>query len=223
MTRTSGEEYGIGMKYFLFDEWGIQEEELYDRLVLPGREIICDFGAGVQGIAYMAEDGSFVKVTDDVSEVAFAMLLRDAPLSEFPRIDDVFFFEMGDKRLFAIYRESVDDYLDPFDDEDIEEPVVKAMLGAGRSNPPDYADLERLETISPRHHREIVDLLASLKAVRAENGYGVSDLHADNIGRTDDGRVVVRDFGHNSLSRDKIEELVSSVRELPILSHLTNI
>lgn len=215
MSSTSNK--GIDLKHFLFEDWGILESELYDCLVLPGREIICDFGAGAQGVAFMAEDGSFVKVTDDVSEAAFASFLRDEPRPEFPRIDDIYSFELGYTRLFAIYREAVNDFLDPFDERDLDTPVIEAMFGAGHSDPPDNTALERLREISPRHYEEIARLLSSVRHMKMRDGFSVSDLHADNIGRTSDGRVVVRDFGDNSLAMDEIVRLVSHIPELPTM------
>ncbi|NTF23562.1 hypothetical protein G6L37_34895 [Agrobacterium rubi] len=205
------------MKSFLFEEWGIEESDLFECLTLPGREIICDFGSGAQGIVFMAEDGSFVKVTDDLSEVALAVLLRDKPVAQFPRVDDVFTFALGQTRLFAIFRESVDDFLSPFSEQHLEGPVIAAMLGAGRTTPPDYTALGRLSAISPSHHREICDLLVSLARVTASTGLEVSDLHAGNIGRTDDGRVVVRDFGYNNLSPEQIDRLIADIPVLPTM------
>jgi hypothetical protein len=210
----------VGSLHFLYDEWGISESDLFDLLALPGREIICEFGGGAQGVVFMAEDGSFVKVTSDLSEVAFAMFLRDRQMQEFPRVHDVYSFEAGPTKLYAIYRESVDDFLDPFDEQHLEDPVIEAMLGAGRSNPPDFTALNRLERISPRHHAEISSLLDSLATMAERLGFGVWDLHADNIGRTDDGRVVVRDFGFNSLDSKQIEQLMADVPELPMKAAL---
>jgi hypothetical protein len=199
---------------FLIDSWGILESEIYDRLDLPGREIICEFGAGAQGIVFMTEDGGFVKVTESEREAAFAATIRDWNLPEFPSIHDVYAFTLGTQQLFAIYRESVDDYLGPFPDETLEDLVHEAMEDA-RIKPPSFEALDRLRRLAPHHHAEITDLLTGLDRLADRTGLRVYDLHSENIGRTDDGRVVVRDFGMNALTFAQINDAVRSIQELP--------
>ncbi len=198
----------------LLDSWGILESELYDHLDLPGRGIICEFGAGAQGIAFMAEDGSFVKVTESRTEAAFATFVRDWSLPDFPVIHDIYAFELGTTQLFAIYRESVDDYLGPFPDETLDDLAHEAMEGM-RTDPPSFEEMERLRELAPRHHAELAALLASLDDLADRTGMRVHDLHSENIGQTDDGRVVVRDFGMNSLTPAQIEDAISSIPDLP--------
>lgn len=199
---------------FLLENWGILESEIYDRLDLPGRQIICEFGAGAQGIAFMTEDGGFVKVTDSEREAAFAATIRGWNLPEFPIIHDVYAFELGTQPLFAIYRESVDDYLGAFPDEELDDLIHEAMEDA-RMEPPSFDAMERLRAIAPHHHAEITDLLAALDRFAARTDLRVHDLHSENIGQTDDGRVVVRDFGMNSMTFAEIKEAISNLQELP--------
>jgi hypothetical protein len=199
---------------FLLEDWGISEAEIYDRLDLPGRSPICDFGAGVQGIVYMTEDGSFVKVTDDAVEVAFAAQLRQTNLPQFPAIHDVFSVQIGAKQLYAIYRESVDDFLDFDENPVIEKLFIEAMLEV-RENSECHQARDRFKTIVPHYSAEIEGLLASLEKLENETGIRISDLHSGNIGRTDDGRVVVRDFGHNNMPQDEVVEVLQNLGELP--------
>jgi hypothetical protein len=199
---------------FLLDSWGILESEIYGRLDLPGREIICEFGAGAQGIVFMTEDGGFVKVTESEREAAFAATIRDWNLPEFPSIHDVYAFTLGTQQLFAIYRESVDDYLGPFPDEALDDLVHEAMEDA-RMEPPSFEALDRLRRLAPHHHAEITDLLTALDRLADRTGLRVYDLHSENIGQTDDGRVVVRDFGMNALTFAQIDDAVRSIQELP--------
>lgn len=199
---------------FLLDSWGILESELYDHLDLPGRGIICEFSAGAQGIVFMTEDGGFVKVTESRAEAAFATLVRDWALPEFPMIHDIYAFELGTTPLFAIYRESVDDYLGPFPDETIDDLVHDALEGL-RTVPPSFEEMERLRELAPHHHAELTSLLAALDDLADRTGMRVHDLHSENIGQASDGRVVVRDFGMNSLTPAQIEDAISSIPEFP--------
>lgn len=189
------EEIGASMLEFLLDDWGVVERELYDRLDLPGRGLIVSFGAG--------------------AEAAFAFYIRDEGMPEFPVIHDVRAFELGTNKLFAIYRESVDDILGAFPDEELDDLVCEALEGAARRIPPDFQAMDMLREVAPELHREIDTLLASLADVRVQTDFGVVDLHADNIGRADDGRLVVRDFGMNTLSSEMIARAVRHIRELP--------
>jgi hypothetical protein len=200
---------------FLLDDWRVLESELYDRLDLPGRGLIASFGAGAQGIAYMTEDGGFVKITEAAAEAAFAFYIRNESMPEFPVIHDVRTFEIGPTRLFAIYREGVEDMLGAFPDEELDDLVWQAMEGAARRVPADFRAMDMLRDVAPELHREIDALLASLADLRVQTDFGVVDLHADNIGRTDDGRLVVRDFGMNTLSPELIARAVRRIRELP--------
>jgi hypothetical protein len=205
------------LKTFLLDTWEILESELYDRLAFPGREIICDFGAGAQGIAFMAEDGSFVKVTESASEAAFAALLKDRPLQDFPDIQEVYSFRLGNTSLFAIYRESVDDYLEPSEATTLETAVQEVLEGVLEANQPSPESLARLFELSPRHHGEITGFLASLDELYEKTGLAVFDLHLENIGRTGDGRIVVRDFGMNTLTPRETMVFVRNIQALPEL------
>lgn len=129
--------------------------------------------------------------------------------------DDEIRREIGASMLFAIYRESVDDILGAFPDEELDDFVCEALEGAARRIPPDFQAMDMLREVAPELHREIDTLLASLADVRVQTDFGVVDLHADNIGRTDDGRLVVRDFGMNTLSSEKIARAVRHIRDLP--------
>jgi hypothetical protein len=211
---TTGRERHSSLFNFLLDSWGILERDLYARLDLPGREIICDFGAGVQGIVFMTEDGGFVKVTDSVREAAFARTICDWNLPEFPIIHDVFAFQLGTKPLYAIYRESVDDYLGPFPDEALAELVYEALDDA-RMEPPSFEGLDRLRELAPHHHAEIMELLEGLASLASVMGLQVYDLHSENIGQTHDGRIVVRDFGMNSMTVAEMNDALKEIPELP--------
>jgi predicted unusual protein kinase regulating ubiquinone biosynthesis (AarF/ABC1/UbiB family) len=72
-----------------------------------------------------------------------------------------------------------------------------------------------LRDVAPDLHREITTLLESLADLLVQTDFGVTDLHADNIGRADDGRLVVRDFGMNTLSVEMIARAVRQIQELP--------
>lgn len=208
-------EIGASMLDFLLDDWGVLESELYGRLDLPGRGLIASFGAGAQGVVYMTEDGGFVKITEAPAEAAFAFYIRDEALPEFPAIHGVRSFELGTTKLFAIYREGVDDILWPFPDEEVDDLVWEAMEGAARRVPPDFQAMNLLRDVAPDLHREITTLLESLADLLVQTDFGVTDLHADNIGRADDGRLVVRDFGMNTLSVEMIARAVRQIQELP--------
>jgi hypothetical protein len=208
-------EIDASMLGFLLDDWGVLESELYDRLDLPGCGLITSFGAGAQGIVYMTEDGGFVKITEAPAEAAFAFYIRDEAMPDFPAIRDVRTFELGTTRLFAIYRESVDDMLGPFPDEELSDLVREAMEGAARTTPPDYRAMDTLRDVAPGLHREITTLLDSLAGLLVQTDFGVTDLHSDNIGRTDDGCLVVRDFGMNTLSTEMIARAIHQIGNLP--------
>jgi hypothetical protein len=100
-------------------------------------------------------------------------------------------------------------------DEELDDLVCEALEGAARRIPSDFQAMDMLREVAPGLHREIDTLLASLADVPVQTDFGVVDLHADNIGRADVGRLVVRDFGMNTLSSEMIARAVRHIRELP--------
>lgn len=207
-------------KEMLLEDWGCSEDELFERVSLPGKEPICCFGAGAQGIVFMLEDGRFLKVTEDRQEAAFAILLEDRMESLFPHIDSVCRLQFGGKELYAIYREGVDDLFSQDEPSWLTEAITKAWNAAAYDRPRRPDALKSLAGVDPKRASLLQSLIDDL-AGRAELGdIGVFDLHVDNIGVAEDGRYVVRDFGFNSLSDERIEDLLTGAPDLQASSLL---
>lgn len=201
------------------DYWNsssIDEEELFRRLDIGGRALVCDFGRGRQGVVYMTEDGNFVKITRSRREAALAASILAKPRPGFPRIDGVGRFEIGDTPLFAIYREGVDDVCEG------DEPFLSNVVNCAWTDlslvwPPKHHSphVRGLQELSPDIFGGFYDLLGHLQDLADSEGLVIRDVHIDNIGMTESGEIVVRDLGFHNLSQDEVEGLVSAIEHLP--------
>lgn len=201
-------------KEILLEDWGCSEDELMEMLSRPGAEPICCFGAGAQGIVFMLEDARFLKVTEDRKEAAFAALLLERPDDVFPRIDDVRRLIVGDREIFLVYRESVDDVFEPDEPASSQRAVTRAWNAAAYDEPPRPDALDLLSSADPVRHGLLSSLLLSLRDRIGRGLPEVSDLHVGNLGIGEDGRYVVRDFGFNTLSYEEVDDMLEGIAEL---------
>lgn len=149
-----------------------------------GVEVLADLGAGADGVVYMLEDGGCLKLTVSASEAIVA-------------VDGV-----EDARLFAVIREGVEcPFPDPDDRELADERVLKSCLryvdhawelGLDRPENRYLYAVARAEWGD--RALDLGQVVDGLRTLRDELGVSVHDLHYDNFGVTDSGRLCIRDF-----------------------------
>lgn len=204
------------------DTWDrncFDEDALFARMDVLGKGLCCDFGAGRQGVVYLTDDDSFVKVTRSSREAALARYLVDNPKAEFPAIQSVYQFEFEGSRLFAIYREDVEDVFGCDDDDSLMiETFTRSWTNLVLLWPPQH-DAEAVRLLADRYpdlYGELYEFLGKMQDLKDFENLSVFDFHSDNIGRTKEGLVVVRDFGHHNLDDAIVDEMLGKIEELPL-------
>lgn len=197
----------------------IDEDSLFERLDVMGKGLVCLFGSGTQGAVYMTEDGGFAKITMSLAEVALAKLIKDYPVANMPIIEDVLSFEFDGRTMYVIYREGLDDLIEVTapDDKYLARIATGAWTDLHMILPPktDSYHVLALAQDDPKLHRELVAFANRLNEMPKEEGINVLDLAFDNLGRSANGSICIRDFGHNMLSKEEVVHWVSKIEPLP--------
>lgn len=174
-----------------------------------GVEVVADLGAGADGVVYMLEDGGCLKLTVSASEAIVAALAIERAARGEPGLPAVPAFRavaavdgVEDARLFAVIREGVEcPFPDPDDRELAEERVLKSCLryvdhawelGLDRPENRYLYAVARAEWGD--RALDLGQVVDGLRTLRDELGVSVHDLHYDNFGVTDSGRLCIRDF-----------------------------
>lgn len=167
-----------------------------------GLEILAPIGSGIQGTCYLLDHQKVFKITDCEEEAVLASYLVDNPHDLFPQIMSVHRMEDDWGPFYAIIREEVGDVFDEMNDEAGNlEHICRQVW--------DYLDgswdlsgdaLYILATRKcPRDIEKLAAVYSDLKAYTNDTGINVTDLVFSNIGRAEDDRFVIRDFGRNTV------------------------
>ncbi|WP_315921331.1 hypothetical protein [Mesorhizobium sp. SP-1A] len=184
-----------------------------------GLQILAEMGAGIQGRCYLLDDQKVFKITDCEEEAVFASHLVDNPHVLFPQVASVHRMEDEFGAFFAIIREEVGDLFNEMNDEDGSLHRICRIVwpfltgGYDLSNEPTFQIAMRK---CPEDIEKLAAIYRDLKAYTDVTGLSVSDLVFSNIGRADDDRFVIRDFGRNTiLTSEHAKKAAASIQDVP--------
>lgn len=174
-----------------------------------GVEVLADLGAGADGVVYLLEDGGCLKLTVSATEailasLAIARAATGAPtLPAVPVFRDVAAIDgVEGATLYAVVREAVEcPFPDPDEDELVLEGELKTCLRyvdhaweMGRDRAENRYLYSVAEGMWADRKLDLGAVVDGLRALRDELGVSVYDIHYDNFGVTDSGRLCIRDF-----------------------------
>lgn len=178
------------------------EERIRKLETALGLEILVELGAGTQGACFLLEDQKVLKVTNSESEALLAAHLIEHPHILFPEISSVHRMEDEFGPFFGIIRVEVGDLFDELNDEagNLERicRIIWPFLD-GKYDLSEDAVFALAIKKCPENIRKLEGVWSAVSAYAEETGITITDLVFSNIGRADDDRFVVRDFGHSDI------------------------
>lgn len=198
------------------------DEELWERI--EGETGVCllaELGSGLQGRVYMTDDVSrVVKVTHSRLEAATATYLKANPHPVFPAVESVHELTIHGEDYFLIIRENLDDIVEVY--EEVDETLKRDLLNTfiitkyptfisdEISASKAWVERERPELISRFH-----SVLEGVERFNICSGIEVSDINFQNIGKRDDGSLIIRDFGMSSMPDATCDMLLAGLPKIP--------
>lgn len=183
-----------------------------------GVEPYATLGDGLQGEVFALDDGRVMKVTESVFDAALSFYLLNNPCSVFPDIDAVDQVTVRRKKVYAVVRSDVHDIFEGPDDDtqNDRKDCLNRYWYFLRHGPEHFLKktTEDLEGDLELRHRgeQLKKLLIDLNAFNDATGFDVSDINLTNIGVYKD-RLVVRDFGMNSICPDILKSMQTNKLE----------
>lgn len=178
------------------------EERIRKFEIALDQEILAELGTGTQGACFLLENQKVFKVTDSEAEALLAAHLIDHPHILFPEISSVHQMEDEYGPFYAIIREEVGDVFDEMNDDDGSKNRICytawPYLGGGYDLGEDAVFALAIKKC-PEEVEKLSNVYAAVKAYSDETGINVTDLVFSNVGRADDDRFVIRDFGRNNI------------------------
>lgn len=165
-------------------------------------EILVEIGAGIQGRCYLIDDQKVFKITDCEEEAVFASHLVDNPHDLFPQVTSVHRMEDEFGAFFAIIREEIGDVFDEMNDEAGNKERICRIVWPFLNGSYDLSEDAVFSLAVKKHPEDIQKLTGVYLALNdyvEHTGINVTDLVFSNIGRADDDRFVIRDFGRNTI------------------------
>lgn len=165
-------------------------------------EILVEIGAGIQGRCYLLDDQKVFKITDCEEEAVFASHLVDNPHDLFPHVASVHRMEDDFGAFFAIIREEIGDVFDEMNDEAGNKERICRIVWPFLNGSYDLSEDAVFSLAVKKHPEDIQKLTGVYLALNdyvEHTGINVTDLVFSNIGRADDDRFVIRDFGRNTI------------------------
>lgn len=167
-----------------------------------GLEILAEMGSGIQGRCYLLDDQKVFKITDYEEEAVLASHLVDNPNNLFPQVTSVHRMDDDWGPFYAIIREEVGDVFDEMNDEAGNKERICRIVWPFLNGSYDLAE-DAVFSLAVKKHPEEIQKLSSvylaLNDYLKHTGINVTDLVFSNIGRADDDRFVIRDFGRNTI------------------------
>lgn len=183
-----------------------------------GVEPYATLGDGLQGEVFALDDGRVMKVTESVFDAALSFYLLNNPCSVFPDIDAVDQVTVRRKKVYAVVRSDVHDIFEGPDDDtqNDRKDCLNRYWYFLRHGPEHFLKktTEDLEGDLELRHRgeQLKKLLIDLNAFNDATGFDVSDINLTKIGVYKD-RLVVRDFGMNSICPDILKSMQTNKLE----------
>lgn len=177
-----------------------------------GVEPYAALGDGLQGEVLALEDGRVMKVTESAFDAALSLYLLNNPCSVFPHVDAVDQVAVRGKKVYAVVRSDVHDIFEgPEDETQIDRKDCLYRYWYFLRHGPEHLlkkAVQDLEGDLELLHRaeQLQNLLIDLNAFNDATGFDVSDVNLNNIGVYKD-RLVVRDFGMNSICPDILKSM----------------
>lgn len=198
------------------------DQELWERIEAEtGVCLLAELGSGLQGRVYMTEDVSKVaKVTHSRLEAATAAYLKVKPHSVFPAIESVHELTIHGEDYFLIIRENLDDIVEVFDEAD--ESHKRDLLNTFIiTKYPAFISDEILASKAwvEREQPELISgfrsVLEGVERFNICSGIEVSDVNFQNIGKRNDGSLIIRDFGMSSMPDAACDMLIADLPRIP--------
>lgn len=194
------------------------EQELWDRIETgTGIGFLAELGSGLQGCVYMTEDMSTVaKITHSRLEAATAAFLKSKPHPAMPSVESVHALTIQGEDCFLIVRENLDDIVEA--EEEVDEELKRDLQNAFIvTKYPAFISDEILASKAwvERERPEIIlgfrSVLEGVERFNICSGIEVSDINFQNIGKRDDGSLILRDFGMSYMTDEMCEQLTTSL------------
>lgn len=184
-----------------YNPWSLNEDDI--------------LGRGFEGIAYLAPDGTVIKITNNKNEIVLAKFLMENPdISPFlPKVFEITEESGNQKFPLGYRRENLEDLKFKFEsDREVFFDFLFGDLRYGTFSA--LADeqlrkkwqkgLELVEDYQMNISPEAVNLYKSIleELIRLRKlGILIGDLREENFGMRKDGQVVIRDIGHGLVSK----------------------